>query len=173
MRDNCWIPDLIYFDDYDGDWTAYQEALYLIYKQDFLDSQPIYEGKRVQVRKYPIEFGKEESFFHITCQDYQKNHDRVPDFRRCERIRWVRKFIENYNCDPTQCEDCEGIKVWIECHKGKDRVHLLLEEERYIVVLEKREKYCLLVTAFYIEHDHTLDKKLKKYEAYAQGISEA
>lgn len=173
MRDNCWIPDLIYFDDYDGDWTAYQEALYLIYKQDFLDSQPIYEGKRVQVRKYPIEFGKEESFFHITCQDYQENHDRVPDFRRCERIRWVRKFIENYNCDPTQCEDCEGIKVWIECHKGKDRVHLLLEEERYIVVLEKREKYCLLVTAFYIEHDHTLDKKLKKYEAYAQGISEA
>lgn len=75
MRNNCWIPGLIYFDDYDGDWTAYQEALYFIYKHDFLDSQPVYEGKRVQVRKHPIEFGKEESFFHITCQDYQKKHD--------------------------------------------------------------------------------------------------
>ena len=65
------------------------------------------------------------------------------------------------------------LRQWGIAEESWESIVHHLEEERYIVVLEKREKYCLLVTAFYIEHDHTLDKKLKKYEAYAQGISEA
>lgn len=46
------------------------------------------------------------------------------------------------------------------------RVHILLEEERYMVVVECRKDYCLLITAFYFEHDHSLNKKLKKYDEY-------
>ena len=46
----------------------------------------------------------------------------------------------------------EGMKVW--------------EEEKYMVVIEKRKTYCLLITAFYIEREHTLQKKLKKYYQY-------
>lgn len=30
-----------------------------------------------------------------------------------------------------------------------------------MVVIEKRKTYCLLITAFYIEREHTLQKKLK------------
>ena len=43
---------------------------------------------------------------------------------------------------------------------------MLFEEERYIVVLERRENYVLLITAFYIEQDHTLEKKVKEYHQY-------
>lgn len=166
MNNVCWLPALIYYDDYDGNWASYQNELYAIFKADFLDSKPYFEGKIVTIRKHPIEYGKEEAFFHITCQDYLKDGERVPDFRRCERIRWVRKFIEEYQCDPAKCVACEGIKVWREPYKATNRVHLLFEEERYIVILEPREKYCLLITAFYIEFDHSLNKQLKNYELY-------
>lgn len=166
MNNQCWLPELVCYDDYDGDWSSYQDALYVIFKNDFIDDKPFFEGKKVNIRRQPIEYGKEEAFFHVTCQDYLKDGERVPDFRRCERIRWVRNFIENYQCDPTQCEYCVGIKLWREPYKSATRVHLLFEEEKYIVVLEPREKYCLLITAFYFEHDHSLQKKLKQYEQY-------
>ena len=170
MEKICWLPHLELFEDYKNDWTIYDAALYEIFKTDFIDSKPIFKNLQVNIRKYPMEYDKEESFFHITCQDYSKDNNRVPDLRRCERIRWVRSFIENYNCDPACCTDCDGIKVWEEDAPNGTykRVHLLFEEERYLVVIERRNNYYLLVTAFYFEHDHSLRKKLKHYNDYKQ-----
>jgi hypothetical protein len=167
----CWLPRLELFEDYGNDWDKFEAALYGIFKADFIDSAPNFEGKRVGVRKYPMEYDKEEAFFHITCQDYGKDKKRVPDFRRCERIRWVRGFIENYDCDPSKCSQCEGVKVWEEDAPNgtRKRIHLLLEEERYMVVLERRESYFLLITAFYFEHDHSLRKKLQHYGVFRKN----
>lgn len=165
INDTCWLPGLEEYDGY-ADWSAYETRLYEIFKDDFINHHPDFEGKRVAIRKHPIEYGKEEAFFHITCQDYQKNNARVPDLRRCERIRWVKAFIENYNCDSTKCVECEGVKVWTEPYKNTSRVHILLEEEKYIVVIERRETYNLLITAFYFDHEHALKKKLKHYEKF-------
>ena len=162
MNNNCWLPNLEYYEQYNS-WPEYQNALYEIFKSDFINDKPIFKGKRVNIRKYPTEHGIEEAFFHITCQDYLKNGNRVPDFRRCERIRWVRAFIENYNC--ARCQECDGIKIWSEPYKNTFREHLLLEEERYIVILEQRNNYYLLITAFYLEHDHTLNKQLQRFNA--------
>lgn len=169
MNNNCWLPKCEYYDGYKS-WKDYEDFLYSIFRADFIEDHPKFEGKNVNVRFYPIENNKEEAFYHVTCQDYSKNRNRVPDFRRCERIRWVRAFIENYSCDPSLCTDCDGIKVWEKPYKTNKRVHLLLEEERYIVVLERRENYFLLITAFYIEHDHTLSKKVQEYEVYKQDV---
>lgn len=169
MSNSCWLPELEYLDDYQNSWQLYENALYSIFKTDFVDSHPSFEGKQVNIRRHPIEYNKEEAFFHVTCQDYLKDGQRVPDFRRCERIRWVRRFIENYQCDTSKCQDCDGIKVWSEPYKSTTRVHILFEEERYMVVLERRESYCLLITAFYFNHDHALEKKLKHYEMYTSG----
>ena len=166
MNKNCWLPSLEYFSDYNNDWSSYESALYDIFKTDFIDSHPSYKNLRVNVKRYPIEYNKEEAFFHTTCKDYSNNGDRVPDFRRCERVRWIRAFIENYDCDVSKCEACDGVKVWNEPYKSKTRVHLLLEEERYIVVLEKRENYYLLITAFYLDYDHALKKQLQHYRQY-------
>ena len=113
-------------------------------------------------------YGKEEAFFHITCQDYNKDNERVPDFRRCERIKWVKQFIEA--ADTNSNDEFEGIsyelKIWTENYKINLRYHIMCEELRFMVVLEERERYCLLITAFYFDHDHTLKKKFKKYEEY-------
>lgn len=170
-EDKCWVPELEYFEDYSNSWEQYQNMLYSVFKKDFIDSHPRFNGKPINIRKHPIEFGREEAFYHVTCQDYMKDGERVPDFRRCERIRWVRAFIEHYNCDSSLCKACEGIKVWSEPYKSTTRVHILLEEEKYMVVIELRETYCLLITAFYFDHKHTLEKKLKHYEKYKNTYS--
>ena len=146
------LPDLLLYEDYDS-WEEYQEMLYHIFCEDFKASSPIFENKVVKIRYQPIEFGKEEAFFHLTCQDYKKDGNRIPDFRRSERIKWVRKFIE-------ECKECQGIKVWEEPYKSNSRVHILLEEERFMVVVEKRKQYCLLITGFYFDQAHTLNKNL-------------
>lgn len=140
-RDNCWLPKLEFWDDYNNDYPQYQEALYEIFQNDFIKSRPTFEGKQVNIRKHPIEYGKEEAFFHVTCQDYLKSGERVPDFRRCERIRWVRAFIENYNCDITQCEECEGVKVWSEPYRNTTRVHMLLLLATFIIDTNSMSPY--------------------------------
>lgn len=172
ISDFCWLPKQESFDNYGNSWNKYEEALYSIFKNDFIDSKPFFKDKQVNIRRHPIEYGKEEAFFHITCQDYEKEGNRVPDFRRCERIRWVRAFIENYNCKLPFCEMCEGVKVWSEPYKNNSRIHILLEEEKYMVVIECRKSYYLLVTAFYFDHEHTLKKKLKRYEKYKNNYIE-
>ena len=166
MENLCWLPPLELLVEHNNDWKIYEAILYGIFRADFVDSRPIFEGKPVNIRRHPMEYNKEEAFFHVTCSDYRKDNNRIPDFRRCERIRWVKSFIENYNCDPTNCPDCDGVKVWEEPAGTNERVHLLLEEERYLVVIERRESYCLLITAFYMDHDNSLSKRLKHYDLY-------
>lgn len=163
--DVCWLPELEYCDNL-SQWAEYEEMIYDIFIDDFITDVPQFRDKDIKIREYPRIDGKEESFYHVTCKDYFKTMERNPDLRRCERIRWVRAFIENYNCDPTLCEDCEGVKVWCETYKGKKRIHFLLVEEKYMVVIEKRPNYYQLITAFYFDYDNALEKKLKHYDMY-------
>jgi len=162
MIECTWIPDLELCGDLSR-FREYENHIYQIFRNDFINSYPCFDAKRVKIRYEPIEYGKEESFFHVTCQDYAKNRQRNPDLRRCERIRWVRSFIENHACDSSACEFCDGIKIWDEQYKSNLRTHILLEEERYMVVVEKRPTYCLLITAFFFDKDHQLRKTLQRY----------
>ena len=43
-----------------------------------------------------------------------------------------------------------------------------MEEEKYMVVLEKRDTYYLLITSFYFDYEHSLEKQLKHYEKYKE-----
>ena len=169
MNEKCWIPEIIPLESYDGNWQKYEDAIYCIFKNDFITSTPQFNGKKVQIKKYPIENEKENAFFHVTCADFNKNNERLPDMRRCERIRWIRAFIENYNCDNSKCTDCNGVKIWQEPYKSRTRIHILLEEERYLVILEDRKTYYLLITAYYLDYDHSLEKQLNNYEKYKKS----
>lgn len=171
-KDICWLPPLFPFPEniftYDS-YRKYEADLYAIYRKDFLDSHPIFDEKIVKVRFLPKIDGYEESFIHFTCKNYDNIEDREPDFRRCERIKWIRKVIENFMCKQTCPEECSGIKVWEEPYKNSQRVHFLFEDERYLVVLEKRTEYCLLITAYYIDYDHTLRKLMAKFNQYKKA----
>ena len=50
-----------------------------------------------------------------------------------------------------------------------DYIYILNVAESYLLVLNRRNDYLLLWTAFYIEQSHTLIKKLKEYETYKKA----
>ncbi len=153
-----WLPDLLYKESYESD-NKYLERLYKIFEESFKRSQPIFKGEQVGCRKNPITHGYEEGFFHLTHRDYKNApfQDRGIDYFRCERFEWIKKIIENYNCTDS-C--CTHIKVWEE----KKKTYLLFEEVKYVVILEKRKGYYVVVTAFYIDYNHTMNKLLNKYK---------
>lgn len=88
-----WLPPLVLFTDYGGNWNRYVEALYSYFKQDFVDSSPSFRGTQLALKRHPMEHGKEATFWHLISEG-QVEDKRVPNLRRCERIRWPRPIIE-------------------------------------------------------------------------------
>jgi hypothetical protein len=161
MHNNCyWLPPTI--PQNRGELTSsYLDRLYDIFNADFNLTKPQFLGKDVIYVTNP-KIGKwEQSFYHITTfDDHNTNfQNRVIDYARAERIAWIRKVIENY-----QCKDgcCNGLKIY----KVKNRIHILFEKENYIVVLEQRNTNYVLVTAYKFTKPLELEKKLKQYEYY-------
>lgn len=176
----CWIPDLVRCRNL-SEWAAYDELLYRIFKSELIESRPVYRGLPVQIRYEPRFDGREEAYWHLTCKDYDNKsglpEDRQPDVERCERIRWPKAFIEQ-NQECTSCSypnGCNGAIIWASTHKSRHqnrkRVKILVEEERYMVVLESRERYWLLITAFYFQDDRKLMRTLN--EAQKKGAVKA
>jgi hypothetical protein len=88
----------------------------------------------------------------------KEEENRVPDLRRCERIRWPKPIIEH--------EDDPKVKYWVSVKRNEDRIHIWLEEEDYIVVLADRKGFLLPWTAFLITRPHTREKLRKEHKEY-------
>lgn len=155
-----WLPPLVLFEDYGGNWNRYVEALYKYYKQDFVDSSPSFKGIRVARKRKPIEQGKEVTFWHLISEG-KTEEDRLPDLRRCERIRWPRPIIEH--------ADEPVIKVWENKRKRETRICIWFEDVEYLVVLAARKGYVLLWTAYLVTWPHTKRKLQKEYEAFLKA----
>jgi hypothetical protein len=151
------FPDLIYLNDYAGNFQDYFNAVYTIFETDFIKSNPNYEGLKVAVRRYPEEEGLHRTFYHMTHQGEDENN-RQPDIRRMERIRFPKFVIDNNTHNE--------ILIW-KNKRGKDeRIVLFNESENYIVILTDRTEYYMFITAYYIETDHRKRSLLKEYETY-------
>ena len=72
-----WLPPLEIYEPC-CEWIQYENKIYEIFSRDFIETYPIYNNKQIKIRHYPMEFGKEEAFFHVTCQVYS-NSNRDPD----------------------------------------------------------------------------------------------
>ena len=51
---------------------------------------------------------------------------------------------------------------YVEPYKNTERTHLFNEQERYLIILEERENYYLLITAFYIHENQYLQSTKKR-----------
>ncbi len=152
-----WLPPLVLFNDYGGDWDAYLAAIYTWFKRDFVDSKPVFQGRRLGLKRHPLTNGKEATFWHMITEG-QEEENRIPDFRRCERIRWPKPVIEH--------ENDQKVKYWVSVKRNEDRIHIWLEEEDYVVVLADRGDFLLPWTAFLVTRRHTKQKLRKEYETY-------
>lgn len=154
-----WLPELILFESFHGDWNKYLDTLYDGFTTDFLGDRPKFCGVRMGLKKHPVEEGKEATFWHM-IQQGDVERDRTPDMRRCERIRWPRAIIDNHKDS--------AVKVWRNKRGNKSRILLLLEEERYLVVLADNKTYVLPWTAYLVERDHQLAKLAKEHQSYQE-----
>lgn len=152
-----WLPALVLFEEFKGNWDSYLETIYTYFRQDFMDSHPVFQGRRLGLKRHPVTHGKEATFWHMISEG-KVEKDRVPDFRRCERIRWPKPVIEHEK-DPK-------VKYWVSVKRNENRIHIWLETEDYVVVLADRRGYLLLWTAFLITREHTRQKLRREYNAY-------
>ncbi len=151
------LPDLIFLEDYEGDFHVYNDAVYGVFRRDFVANKPSYKGKRLALKAHPIVDGKEYTYYHFTHSGNIET-DRIPDFRRMERIGYPNPLINN--------STHTTLKVWRNKRGNNNRILIFHEEEGYLVVLDDRQEYILPWTAYYVEYNHQKRKFIKEYEAY-------
>lgn len=152
-----WLPPLVLFGDCGGDWPRYLETLYGHFRRDFIDDRPSFHGVKLALKRHPVIDGKEATFWHFISEGDDET-ERLPDFRRCERILWPRPVIEQ--------ADGAVVKIWREPRGGETRIHLWVESADYLVVLAERKGYLLPWTAYPVERERQKDKLRKRWERY-------
>jgi hypothetical protein len=156
MTEGCdWLPELVLLDNYEGNWNQYIEAVYAYFKQDFVDSKPKFNDQYVELKRIPVYQNKESAFWHITSEGEEEG-ERIPDIRRCERIRWPRPIIEH--------RTDRSIRCWRNKRGQDNRIVLWFEDKDYVVILAERQGYILLWTAYLVTYSHTREKLQKEYE---------
>jgi len=150
-----WLPPLVRLDDYGGYWDRYEEALYQHFQDDFLESRPEAITKPVSIRHHPKYKGKEWAFWHLISSG-RIEQERLPDFRRCERIRWPRPLIESWGED--------RVRAWEKGPKRDRRLLIALLDFSYLVVLASKRDHLVLITAYCIEQAHERRKLEREWE---------
>lgn len=157
MEKPSWLPELVLFENYGGNWHHYLDALYDFFKKDFIDSKPTFEGRRVGLKRHPESQRKEATFWHMISEG-DSEEDRFPDMRRCERIRWPRPIIEHSRESV--------VKVWKNVRGRETRICLWLESLEYLLVLADRRDYVLPWTAYMVDKPRRRQKLQKEFEEY-------
>ncbi len=154
------FPELIYLEDCNGNFQDYFDSVYLIFENDFIKSQPSFQGTKVSAQKFPLVDGIHRTFYHITHEG-EDEQNREPDFRRMERIRFPKFCIEN-------CPH-EHLLIW-KNQRGRDtRILIFNEQEGYLIVLTERNGYNLFWTAYYITSNRRKNKLIEEYEAFRKA----
>jgi hypothetical protein len=158
------LPDMLLLQEYGGDYSSYIEAVYKVFIQDFVTKKTKFRGEELRLKWNPILQDKAYTFYHMTHEGADEQN-RLPDLRRCERMPWANPTIEN--CD------IWSLKIWPQVRAGKggtrNRLCIWLEledEADYIIIIDVRDSYKLLWTAFVPEYPHEKRKKQKEYEAW-------
>jgi len=162
------LPDLLELSDCSGDWSAYQEMVYQVFKEEFVLHIPK-SDKPIQIRSIPVEHQKENTFWHLVSEDNQNNpgeSNRTIDIERCKRIRWIKYLIE--------AKGSEHVVWWKNERRrqnGKKSTNIVISllDFSYIVVLSDRRSYYLLLSAYPIRKDRKRDSLRQEYEQYLQS----
>lgn len=158
-----WLPDLTTLNESDGKWADYVEVIYKLFKRDFVDTQPQFDGKWVRCRRDPIYDGKFAGFWHCVS-DGKVEADRTPDMRRCERIEWIRLIIEN-------AQSRDDIDIW-KNKRGTNTNVLIWYDEYFLIVLGERKRkrdgfeYFQLITAYTTVEEHRKKKLRRERDGY-------
>lgn len=146
-----WLPPLKVFG---GDWTAYEKELWAIYEADFVSRRTLWRGKEVWTDEVPLVSGRPIGFWHIASGiDAVTKELLEPNFRRCERLAWVKPILE---ADPAE------VRTWVLSEK--DRVKIALPDFSFVVILKERPNRAFLKTAYPAERPTKRAQWQREYE---------
>jgi hypothetical protein len=162
-----WLPELVTLESCGGNWDQYLDLIYRYFKVDWLDSRPTYQGKLIGLRKHPVVKGKESTFWHFISEGANEE-DRIPNLRRCERIRWVRPVIESVGLR-------KDILVWKQRRGGKTNIAIALEDLSYVVFLGERtgtRDYLIPLTAYWVQGERKRERYRTEWTDYNKTTSQ-
>lgn len=154
------LPELVSLSSFKGVFNDYLEAVYCIFRKDFIESRPIFRGTRLGLKKLPLSEGKEATFWHFISEGKDEN-SRNADITRMERIRWPKPIINS--------SENSYFKVWENTRGTKKRILIWHDAEQYLVVLADRGKYILPWTAYKVTEGNRKRKLMKEYEEYLKA----
>lgn len=157
---SVWLPSLILLEQSNGDWGKYLDTIYSVFRRDFVDSKPNFQGRRVGLKRHPLADGKEATFWHFISTGKGEDQ-RTPDLRRCERISWPRPIMEAVGNGK--------IRIWENLRDGEKRIVIALPDFSYVVVVADRGAYVLPWTAYVVVREHQKQKLRREYKAYKSG----
>ncbi len=149
-----WLPELFSVNPWKD--TTYEE-LYALFRKDFIESQPVYEGQPVWI--FPeMENGKEKIFWHLTTREDKRTKERFPDLRRSERLPWVRAILD----EPDHTE----LLIWDYVEGDGDiNTYVWLKDYDFVILLKKYPNGSRrLLTSYWLDYKNAKDKLQKKYE---------
>ena len=130
--------------DYAERWKAFLEGIYQVFLREVANGGLHFQGKPVQCRYHPPYAGKHAAFWHLLSEGKTEG-DRTPDLERCARVPWIAWAIQN-------AENPKAARWWENersTPRGlKTHVPLWLFEHDYVVILERRPAFYLLVTTY-------------------------
>ncbi|MEI6286906.1 MAG: hypothetical protein WCP79_10435 [Bacillota bacterium] len=158
-----WLPPLYAEPDWNN-YRDYEEKLYKFFCYVYFSNSMYFKDLIVRYRFHPIVDGREEVFYHLTCRDYTKEKDRMPDPGRIIRSAWARAIIENYDCSFECCD--EKPLYWAKTDSRSKKKRHMLFFQNYLVILEEREKYFLLITGYYVSEEYKRVGFIKDCETF-------
>lgn len=159
-NNNNWLPPLIECSDL-SKYKDYESQIYDIFYEDYIKTENFFLDKKVIIRRNPKKENKLNGFWHYICGHELEN----PDLNRCSRIRWAKVIINKI------AEDKANIrKLNLKIYFYEGNYHILLVRERFLVVIEVKKNYAMLVSAIYLDQNRKLKNKLDKYELYKIAI---
>lgn len=156
-----WLPGLFTLQDCSGQWNQYEEELFRQFREDWVDSRPSLRGRPVGHSSSPVAKGRPEAFWHLIQRTDKEADERIPDLRRCERLRWARALI---NAVGSRTD----VVTWRE-HRQKGMQELIaLDDFSYVVILAVRGKNkVFLMTAYPVDREKR-GRLRKQYERARQ-----
>jgi len=152
------------------------DYLYGFFHRDFVARRAYLNGSIwVNPQSQRQEDGKEMSFWHLTsrAQSYQKREggryvtvkERLPDYRRSERLEWVRLIIENHGDPRVRAFYHQETNA-----KNDIRLYLWAHQHDFVVILQKLGRSSsFLVTSFFIDHAGKRGDYQKRFDEYRVG----
>jgi hypothetical protein len=147
--------------------------LYGIFHRDFVAQRTHLNGTIwIDPQSHRKEEGREQTFWHLTTRTDSyftregnrsvRVTERLTDFRRSERLEWVKLIIDQH-ANP----QVRAFYHQESNEKKNIRLYLWAHQHDFVVILQKLGRSAsFLVTSFYVDHDKKRRDYQRRFDTY-------